>query len=98
MFAAIAKELEGHAPTIVTLLEKEAREAEERRRKCEIERRKPSASVSNARRSAKRKNLLPQLQEAGQLGLGDFTEFQVAPDGAHPTIQNDPERLLWRTH
>ena len=34
-------------------------------------------------------NLLQQLQEAGQLGLGDFMEFQVAPDGAHPTIQND---------
>ena len=34
-------------------------------------------------------NLLQQLQEAGQLALGDFMEFQVAPDGAHPTIQNE---------
>jgi len=34
-------------------------------------------------------NLLQQLQDAGQLSLGDFMAFQVAPDGEHPTIQND---------
>jgi hypothetical protein len=33
--------------------------------------------------------LLARLQEAGRLSLGDFMSFEVAPDAAHPTLQNE---------
>ncbi len=34
-------------------------------------------------------NLLARLQEAGRTQLGDFMFFELAPDAAHPEIQND---------
>lgn len=51
MFAAIAKELENEAPTIVKLLEQAQREAEERRRKWEIERREMEKREAGRRRA-----------------------------------------------
>ncbi|HEX3854260.1 MAG TPA: hypothetical protein VHW01_25025, partial [Polyangiaceae bacterium] len=50
MFATITKELEGQAPAIVALLEKEARDAEERGRKWEIERREMERKEDERRR------------------------------------------------
>lgn len=34
-------------------------------------------------------NMLAKLQEAGRKNLGDFMNFEVAPDDDHPEIQND---------
>lgn len=34
-------------------------------------------------------DLLPRLQELGQLDLGDFMTFEVEPDAHHPEIQNE---------
>ncbi len=53
MFVAIANHLESEAPTIVTLLEKEAVEAEERKRKWEIERREMEQKEAERRRIAR---------------------------------------------
>lgn len=33
--------------------------------------------------------LLPRLQAAGRLELGDFMSFEIRPDEEHPAIQND---------
>lgn len=50
MFRSIIRELEQQAPTIVAMLEHEAREAEERRRKWEIERRELERKEAERRR------------------------------------------------
>jgi hypothetical protein len=33
--------------------------------------------------------VLPKLQQAARMDLGDFMTFEVAPDQDHPEIQND---------
>jgi hypothetical protein len=72
-FAAIAKELEGQAPTIVTLLEKEAREAEERRRKWEIERREME------RKEVERNRIEREAQREKEIA-GTISSWRLARD------------------
>ena len=50
MFGAIAKEVESQAAAIVKLLEQEARDAEDRRRKWEVERREMDRKEAERRR------------------------------------------------
>jgi hypothetical protein len=73
MFAAIAKELEGEAPTIVTLLEKAARDAEERRRKWEVEHREME------RKEAERQRIEREAQREKEIA-GTISNWRLARD------------------
>jgi hypothetical protein len=61
MFGGIAKELESQAPTIVILLEEAAREAEERKRKWEIERKEIERKEAERRRIEREAELEKEL-------------------------------------
>ncbi len=63
LFAGIAKELEAGAPAIVKLLEKEEREAEERRKKYEIEHRERERKAAERRRVEEEKARLDVFKE-----------------------------------
>jgi hypothetical protein len=62
-FGAIAKELEAGAPAIVKLLEKQEREAEERRKKQEIEHREWERKEADRRRVEEEKERLVTFKE-----------------------------------
>jgi hypothetical protein len=73
MFGGIAKELESQAPAIVTLLEKAARDAEERQRTWEIERREMD------RKEAERRRIEREAQREKEV-VGTISNWRMARD------------------